>query len=165
MGTEAVHRALVRFAQGQLGKDVGVPNDVGFENFDWPTVAGVRDALEALGIGYGVRERPARAASTSTPATRSPRRRNARQPHYSRLSRRDCAHLPGSPLPVRSRAMRKMTEQEWHAFVMDGTRTGKVATARKDGRPHVVPVWFVLDGEDVVFTTSATSVKGAGAPS
>ena len=46
-----------------------------------------------------------------------------------------------------------MTEQEWHAFVMDGTRTAKVATARKDGRPHVVPVWFVLDGEDVVFTT------------
>jgi hypothetical protein len=54
MGTEAVHRALVRFAQGQLGKDVGTPNDVGFENFDWPSVAGVRAALEELGIGYGV---------------------------------------------------------------------------------------------------------------
>ena len=53
MGTEAVHRALVRFAQGQLGKDVGVPNDVGFENFDWPTVDKVREALEGLGIGYG----------------------------------------------------------------------------------------------------------------
>jgi hypothetical protein len=53
MGTEAVHRALVRFAQGQLGKDVGVPNDVGFENFDWPTVEKVREALERLGIGYG----------------------------------------------------------------------------------------------------------------
>lgn len=56
--------------------------------------------------------------------------------------------------------MRRMTEQEWHAFVMDGTRTAKVATARRDGRPHVVPVWFVLDGEDVVFTTGAKSVKG-----
>jgi hypothetical protein len=53
MGTEAVHRALVRFAQGELGKDVGVPNDVGFENFDWPTVAAVRQSLESLGIGYG----------------------------------------------------------------------------------------------------------------
>ena len=53
MGTEAVHRALVRFAQGQLGRDVGVPNDVGFENFDWPTVGRARDALQALGIGYG----------------------------------------------------------------------------------------------------------------
>jgi PPOX class probable F420-dependent enzyme len=56
--------------------------------------------------------------------------------------------------------MHRMAEDEWHAFVMEGTRTGKVATARKDGRPHVVPVWFVLDGEDVVFTTSARSVKG-----
>jgi hypothetical protein len=54
MGTEAVHRALVRFAQGELGKDVGVPNDVGFENYDWPTVAGVRQELESIGIGYGV---------------------------------------------------------------------------------------------------------------
>jgi hypothetical protein len=53
MGTEAVHRALVRFAQGQLGKDVGVPNDVGFENFDWPSVGQARQALEQLGIGYG----------------------------------------------------------------------------------------------------------------
>ena len=53
MGTEAVHRALVRFAQSELGHDVGVPNDVGFENFDWPTVAVVRQALEEFGIGYG----------------------------------------------------------------------------------------------------------------
>jgi PPOX class probable F420-dependent enzyme len=56
--------------------------------------------------------------------------------------------------------MRRMTEQEWRAFVIDGTRTAKVATARQDGRPHVVPVWFVLDGEDIVFTTGASSVKG-----
>ncbi len=54
MGTEAVHRALVRFAQGELGKDVGVPNDVGFENFDWKSVGAVRNELEGLGIGYGV---------------------------------------------------------------------------------------------------------------
>jgi hypothetical protein len=53
LGTEAVHRALVRFAQGQLGRDVGVPNDVGFENFDWQTVADAREALHGLGIGYG----------------------------------------------------------------------------------------------------------------
>lgn len=54
MGTEAVHRALVRHAQNELGKFVGVPNDVGFENFDWPTLAKVREELEGLGIGYGV---------------------------------------------------------------------------------------------------------------
>jgi hypothetical protein len=53
MGTEAVHRALVRFAQGELGKEIGPPNDVGFENFDYPTLEMVRRSLEELGIGYG----------------------------------------------------------------------------------------------------------------
>jgi hypothetical protein len=61
MGTEAVHRALVRFAQGEIGGEPIVPNDVGFENFDWPSVEAVRDALEALGIGYGVQtDKPGR---------------------------------------------------------------------------------------------------------
>ena len=55
---------------------------------------------------------------------------------------------------------REMTHDEWRAFLLHGTRTGKVATARADGRPHVAPVWFTLDGDDVVFTTGATSVKG-----
>jgi len=53
MGTEAVHRALVRFAQGELGKEIGPPNDVGFESFDWPTLEKIRQSLEDLGIGYG----------------------------------------------------------------------------------------------------------------
>jgi PPOX class probable F420-dependent enzyme len=55
---------------------------------------------------------------------------------------------------------RTMDEREWRAFISEGTRTGKLGTTRRDGRPHVVPVWFVLDGPDVVFTTGATSVKG-----
>jgi PPOX class probable F420-dependent enzyme len=53
-----------------------------------------------------------------------------------------------------------MDRAEWHAFVSEGTRTGKLATVRRDGRPHVVPIWFVLDGDDVVFTTGAETVKG-----
>jgi PPOX class probable F420-dependent enzyme len=55
---------------------------------------------------------------------------------------------------------RQMSPSEWRAFLGDGTRTGKLATVRRDGRPHVVPIWFVLDGDDLVFTTGATSVKG-----
>ena len=55
---------------------------------------------------------------------------------------------------------RRMDDAEWRAFVSEGTRTGKLATTREDGRPHVVPVWFVLDGDDIVFSTGATSVKG-----
>ena len=44
---------------------------------------------------------------------------------------------------------------------MTGTRTGKFATTRPDGRPHVTPIWFVLDGEDVVLTTHGTGVKAS----
>ena len=53
-----------------------------------------------------------------------------------------------------------MTREEWHAFVSAGTRTGKLAVVRKDGSPHVAPVWFVLDGDDFVFNTGATTIKG-----
>jgi PPOX class probable F420-dependent enzyme len=53
-----------------------------------------------------------------------------------------------------------MNDQEWRDFVTTGTRTGKLATTRRDGGPHVVPVWFVLDGDEVVFNTGAETVKG-----
>lgn len=56
--------------------------------------------------------------------------------------------------------MPAMTESEWREFLSAGTRTGKLATTRRDGRPHVVPIWFVLDGDDLVFMTGATTVKG-----
>ncbi|MGH8984035.1 MAG: PPOX class F420-dependent oxidoreductase [Acidimicrobiia bacterium] len=58
--------------------------------------------------------------------------------------------------------MYEMSRDEWRAFVLDGTRTGKLATVRADGAPHVTPVWFLLDGDDFVFTTHETSVKGRG---
>jgi nitroimidazol reductase NimA-like FMN-containing flavoprotein (pyridoxamine 5'-phosphate oxidase superfamily) len=53
-----------------------------------------------------------------------------------------------------------MTESVWREFLSAGTRTGKLATTRRDGRPHVVPIWFVLDGDDLVFMTGAATVKG-----
>jgi PPOX class probable F420-dependent enzyme len=56
--------------------------------------------------------------------------------------------------------MRVMTEQEWREFVSAGTRTGKVATVHANGQPHVAPVWFVLDGADLIFTTGRDTVKG-----
>ena len=55
---------------------------------------------------------------------------------------------------------REMPSEERLRFLSFGTRTGKVATVMADGRPHVMPVWFVLGGEEVVFTTGAESVKG-----
>ncbi|MFI7009405.1 PPOX class F420-dependent oxidoreductase [Streptomyces sp. NPDC050145] len=54
----------------------------------------------------------------------------------------------------------KMTDEQWRAFVSAGTRTGKLSTTRADGSPHVAPVWFVLDGEDIVFNTGKDTVKG-----
>jgi PPOX class probable F420-dependent enzyme len=53
-----------------------------------------------------------------------------------------------------------MTAEEIRAFLMHGTRTAKVATVMPSGQPHVMPVWFVLDGEQIVFTTGRDSVKG-----
>jgi PPOX class probable F420-dependent enzyme len=55
---------------------------------------------------------------------------------------------------------REMTADETRAFLLHGTRTGKVATTRADGRPHVAPIWFTMDDGDVLFNTAESSVKG-----
>ncbi|MER7566251.1 PPOX class F420-dependent oxidoreductase [Streptomyces sp. NPDC097941] len=57
-----------------------------------------------------------------------------------------------------------MTEEQWRSFVLAGTRTAKLATHRRDGRPHVTPVWFLLDETadgvcEIVFTTWHASLK------
>ena len=56
--------------------------------------------------------------------------------------------------------MKRMEPEEWRTFLLEGRRTAKLATVRADGRPHVAPVWFVVDGDDLVFTTMLSSVKG-----
>ena len=49
---------------------------------------------------------------------------------------------------------------ECRAFLLDTVRTGKIATIRADGRPHVVPIWFDLDDENrLYFSTWHTTVK------
>ena len=53
-----------------------------------------------------------------------------------------------------------MSGEELDRFLSAGTRTGKLATTRADGSPHVAPVWFILDGEDLVFMTGADTAKG-----
>lgn len=52
-----------------------------------------------------------------------------------------------------------MTPEERRAFLSEGTRTGKLAVTDAHGAPHVVPVWFVLDGDDVLFNCGASSLK------
>jgi len=57
--------------------------------------------------------------------------------------------------------MKRMTLEECRSFLCSAVRTGKLATMRKDGRPSVVPVWFDLEGETLVFTTWHKSIKAA----
>jgi PPOX class probable F420-dependent enzyme len=56
--------------------------------------------------------------------------------------------------------MRTMTPAGYRHFLSEPARTMKVATVREDGRPHLAPVWFVLDGETIIFTTGADTLKG-----
>jgi PPOX class probable F420-dependent enzyme len=57
--------------------------------------------------------------------------------------------------------MHAMLADEARAFLLERPRTAKLATVRADGRPHVAPVWFDLDGAQLVFTTWHTTVKAA----
>ena len=59
-----------------------------------------------------------------------------------------------------------MSKAEIAKFLMQGTFTGKLATVKKDGSSHVVPIWFVLDNENnrhkvgnIIFTTGESSTK------
>jgi hypothetical protein len=57
-----------------------------------------------------------------------------------------------------------MTDDEVRAFLTElPARTGKCATVRADGRPHVAPVWVAVDDDgSLLFTTAADTVKGTG---
>ena len=57
--------------------------------------------------------------------------------------------------------MQDMTPDEYESFLLDRPRTAKLATVREDGRPHVAPVWFDLDGDGFIFTTWHETVKAA----
>ena len=53
-----------------------------------------------------------------------------------------------------------MSRDQWQKFLSEGTHTGKLATVRADGSPHLAPIWFLLDGDDLVFNTGQDTVKG-----
>ena len=54
----------------------------------------------------------------------------------------------------------QMTEEEYRSFLLQRSRTAILATVRADGRPHVAPIWFDLDGDTLVFMTGENTVKG-----
>ncbi len=55
--------------------------------------------------------------------------------------------------------MHTMSTEEWLAFVTRGTPTGRFATIGADGTPNITPVWYVVDGEDFLFTTGGATAK------
>jgi PPOX class probable F420-dependent enzyme len=46
------------------------------------------------------------------------------------------------------------------AFLSAGTRTGKLAYSGADGRPLVAPIWFIVEGDVLVFNTGKDTAKG-----
>lgn len=56
--------------------------------------------------------------------------------------------------------MEDMSKAEIRSFLMDSARTGKFASVRADGRPHVAPIWYIYEGEYLYFNTWHDSVKG-----
>jgi PPOX class probable F420-dependent enzyme len=54
----------------------------------------------------------------------------------------------------------QLSPEEWKPFVLaEPARTGKLGTIRADGRPHVVPVWVAVDGDDIVFNAGDATAK------
>jgi PPOX class probable F420-dependent enzyme len=45
-------------------------------------------------------------------------------------------------------------------FLGQGTRTGKLSWLSASGRPLVAPVWFIVDGDGLVFNTNKDTAKG-----
>ncbi|MGQ4616672.1 TIGR03618 family F420-dependent PPOX class oxidoreductase [Nocardia sp. R7R-8] len=56
--------------------------------------------------------------------------------------------------------MASLSDPEVRDFLTHGTRTGKVAFVAPDGRPIVTPVWFIIEGDELVFNTDKSTAKG-----
>jgi PPOX class probable F420-dependent enzyme len=56
--------------------------------------------------------------------------------------------------------MASLSDDRVRGFLSEGTRTGKIAWVAANGAPHVAPIWFVIDGDDLVFNTGAETGKG-----
>lgn len=56
--------------------------------------------------------------------------------------------------------MLSLSDPQVRAFLTEGTRTGKLSYTSASGQPLVVPVWFVLEGDELVFNTGKDTAKG-----
>jgi len=53
-----------------------------------------------------------------------------------------------------------LSDPEVRDFLCHGTRTGKVGYLAACGRPLVTPVWFIVEGDSLVFNTAKDTAKG-----
>ena len=56
--------------------------------------------------------------------------------------------------------MASLSDPEVRDFLCHGTRTGKVGYLAASGRPLVTPVWFIVEGDSLVFNTAKDTAKG-----
>jgi PPOX class probable F420-dependent enzyme len=56
--------------------------------------------------------------------------------------------------------MDTLADSKVRNFLSQGTKTAKLAFVASDGRPVVTPVWFVVDGDEVIFNTAQGTAKG-----
>jgi PPOX class probable F420-dependent enzyme len=53
-----------------------------------------------------------------------------------------------------------INDPDVRAFLAQGTRTGKLGFLSPSGRPLVTPIWFIVEGDSLVFNTGAATAKG-----
>ena len=78
------------------------------------------------------------------------------------MTTRQAAPRPGRPdMPSYgiSQSEEGLLDWSWAADKLANTRNYFIATTRPDGRPHVTPVWGVLLGYTVCFSTGVDSQK------
>jgi PPOX class probable F420-dependent enzyme len=56
--------------------------------------------------------------------------------------------------------MASLSDPQVRQFLARGTRTGKLSYLAASGRPLVTPVWFVVEGDSLVFNTGKETAKG-----
>ena len=56
--------------------------------------------------------------------------------------------------------MASLSDPEVRDFLQHGTRTGKLGYLAASGRPLVTPIWFVVEGDSLVFNTGKATAKG-----
>jgi len=53
-----------------------------------------------------------------------------------------------------------LNDPEVRDFLQQGTRTGKLSYLAASGRPLVTPIWFIVEGDSIIFNTGKDSAKG-----